>query len=445
MKHRVMIVMIAILAVAGTAMAGWLDEAKARLHIPNSSKTIQTYLPAEKEPRPVLEIKDNGMLGYHFRWDDGYREPVIWGGPANSVLYNPTTQNMLVLIGDKKGKRVYHAYHLEAAPMQKLLGAMSAHWEDYKAYVEKPTPEGEAKVLAHADVVAALESVKDTAKRKETPSTMSESEALAQAKEHLASRGKGEESDLDIKRELGDVRHTDVREAAFETFLRGEEMSRKYRGESMFSPQITPDEVAAGAATKVRLYYLGAWLHAIAADYRPKVFKTVKLRLNAPTGFVTKREIADLFAVAEKTAVIDPSGEMPADPDTIYKGSIRILDGKVLAVERGTDKTYGLEMTNRVKGMLAIGEIKDGTFLFFKKQEKTALLVPSPWAPPLKLEGRVVGIGPDRKMVLINVTGIKEPVMFYLTDPNVARFVPEKGLVDFTVRNLEVLRIEQQR
>ena len=274
--------------------------------------------------------------------------------------------------------------------------------------------------------------------------TFDETAALAKAKDILETKGRGEGTDLDVEADLADLRKTDEREGAFNKFVYGEDMSRTLRGENMFEPLVTKEESAAGAATRVRLYYVGAWLHAITQGYQPKVFKTVKLKLvHTKKTFMTKREIPEIFAAAEKTATLSEDEQAFYDPKHVFKGTVSVDGNKMMAIDAATGKSFQLKVTKQLEDMVAIGELQDGGFMQFKIQDNEAQFVPS-LKDGLKLTGRVVEKSANKKIVRIKVFELGKEFDFYVTDMKLIGRIPDHGIIEFTAKNMFIVAAEKQ-
>jgi len=408
MKIAAMVALIVVTA-AGVANAGWFT------NLLGGGRTVQTYLPVEfensKDDRfpPRLYVHTNGILSYclfhpikeaiMYNGANGPEKvgtrtmPLYWDEPqARSVFYDPATRSILVLTADCKTRG--HAYKLnsKADAMATLLASIATNYQAYSDYIDSPTPEKESKIKALADVAAALASVEDHAMPKERKSQLPSGQQAPLTEEELEQLKASAEAKMQeiIQEKLTvgtsqctpavdplDLRKTGIREQSFDRFVQGEGMTRKIRG-NMFAPHATAKEAAAGATTKVQLYYVGAWLNAIAHDYRPRVFSRIdNFNLATAPGKMPKDEYEMAILFKTSTTAVS-TGKSSAPAGTTHFGTIVSIDGDKATisdeeyllgsqiVKTDTPTTYAMKETKQTKGMLKLGELQVGYRLQYK-------------------------------------------------------------------------------
>jgi len=489
MKKLVLVVVMVVMASA-TAHAGLMGF----LGKVTGSRTVQTYLPAEKEPslsgggpyRPFLYVYDNGVIGYLSRYQVKERSgdgqftfnTYFWGGKSCSAFYDPASKTIVALVSDK-GERVSHAYrlHEKGAPMAALLAAISANYGAYRDYIDDPSPAKEAEILKLADVEAALASVEDLAVRKTPKAPAASSEpgeqvdldaVLEQAKTALDKRSKeimeGGGKD-EVKVDLNDLRKTAARDRSFVFFAKGEGMSKTVRV-SMFRPHITAKEIADGAATKVRLTYVGAWLDAIAHDYRPKVFSSVKgfkLETDYNRGSQDKT-IAELVASKGSKATVEVAGDdkKPAAKTlkTVHAGKVLSVEGeKVLLsdvkystnsgpwVKTEPEGQVELELSKQERAMLKAGQIRPGQEVHYRvnaDNKAVPLIIDN---ATTKLAGQIESVGWGKVKILSIETGDVETYEITKVNPKLEVFLKkhEGHMVDYTIKGQILLNATEQK
>lgn len=340
-----------------------------------NSRAIQTF-PAEsgESVDPELVAEESGMLGYYNVYTTG-GGPIYnlahnsrWFKEGGRVFYNPKTQNIFVLmLKQRDGQKEVRTYRLKAEPMQKALAALADHWQEYKSYIEKPTPAGEEKVKGFADIAAALASVEDKAERYNVqfgPDELNDKAAYTAMLEKLQNNP-----------QIADPRLTGRRNDAFGRFIRSEGKKNNDDRGSMFAPIITEKEATAGLTTKIQLHYLGAWLHAIGTGYLPKVFKTVGTDIKINNIPEPTAAMAEFFAKVDINSAGQPD---PFAPETVHRGKFDFVAGykigSVLDEEylvgaevksssvdgNGRNKSYRVKISEDIAQRIAAKQLKRG-------------------------------------------------------------------------------------